>query len=100
MYFFLSAAPVDAPSASVPPPAASAVSSLEMDLFGSDPIGSLALVPITTTATTDDHAASINSGFEANSFASMPTQAAAASPFDQVRLHPSAIHLASLVFAT
>jgi hypothetical protein len=88
---FWSAAPVSTLSASAP--AASAISSLEMDLFGSDSIGSLALVPMTTTLTADtadDNAASIDSGFEANSFASMSTPAAASSPFDQVSFHTSA----------
>ncbi|XP_006648078.1 clathrin interactor EPSIN 2 [Oryza brachyantha] len=49
-----------------------AVNSLEMDLFGSDPISSLALVSVPQPTTSPIVEPSANSGFETNGFMGMP----------------------------
>jgi hypothetical protein len=48
------------------------VNSLEMDLFGSDPISSLALVSVPQPTTTSNVEPPANSGFETNNFMGMP----------------------------
>ncbi|XP_062221631.1 clathrin interactor EPSIN 2-like [Phragmites australis] len=48
------------------------VNSLEMDLFGSDPMSSLALVSVPQPTTTANVEPPTNSGFETNSFMGMP----------------------------
>ncbi|KAF0933464.1 hypothetical protein E2562_018559 [Oryza meyeriana var. granulata] len=65
------------PRGSVPdtaPPAnpSPAVNSLEMDLFGSDPISSLALVSVPQPIASPNLEPSVNSGFETNGFMGMP----------------------------
>lgn len=60
------------PDSSPPVNPASVANSLEMDLFGSDPISSLALVSVPQPTTTSNVEAPANSGFETNSFVGMP----------------------------
>ncbi|KAG8072833.1 hypothetical protein GUJ93_ZPchr0006g40789 [Zizania palustris] len=60
------------PDASPPVNPSPAMNSLEMDLFGSDPISSLALVSVPQPTATPHVEPSANSGFETNSFMGMP----------------------------
>lgn len=60
------------PDSSPPVNPAPAANSLEMDLFGSDPISALALVSVPQPTTTSNVEAPANSGFEMNSFVGMP----------------------------
>ncbi|CAD6241810.1 unnamed protein product [Miscanthus lutarioriparius] len=60
------------PDSSPPVNPAPVANSLEMDLFGSDPISSLALVSVPQPTTTSNVEAPANSGFETNSFVGMP----------------------------
>ncbi|KAF8689969.1 hypothetical protein HU200_041604 [Digitaria exilis] len=60
------------PDPSPPVNPAPVANSLEMDLFGSDPISSLALVSVPQPTTTSNAEPLANSGFEANSFMGMP----------------------------
>ncbi|KAL6911318.1 hypothetical protein ACP4OV_000123 [Aristida adscensionis] len=65
------------PRGSVPDPSppvnpSPAANSLEMDLFGSDPISSLALVSVPQPTTTPNVEPPANSGFETNNFMGMP----------------------------
>jgi len=60
------------PDSSPPVNPAPVADSLEMDLFGSDPISSLALVSVPQPTTTSNVEAPANSGFETNSFVGMP----------------------------
>ena len=48
------------------------VNSLEIDLFGSDPISSLALVSVPQPTTASNVEPPANSGFETNNFMGMP----------------------------
>jgi epsin len=58
-----------------------AVNSFEMDLFGSDPIGELALVSVPQPTAIPNVEPPANSGFETNSFMGMPP---ASSGFSEV----------------
>ncbi|CAN6279669.1 unnamed protein product [Urochloa humidicola] len=60
------------PDSSPPVNPAPVVNSLEMDLFGSDPINSLALVSVPQPTTTSNVEQPANSGFETNNFMGMP----------------------------
>ncbi|CAL5056365.1 unnamed protein product [Urochloa decumbens] len=60
------------PDSSPPVNPAPVVNNLEMDLFGSDPISSLALVSVPQPTTTSNVEQPANSGFETNSFMGMP----------------------------
>ncbi|XP_047082977.1 clathrin interactor EPSIN 2-like [Lolium rigidum] len=60
------------PDASPPVNPSPAVNSFEMDLFGSDPIGELALVSVPQPTATPNVEPPANSGFETNSFMGMP----------------------------
>ncbi|RLN08463.1 clathrin interactor EPSIN 2 [Panicum miliaceum] len=60
------------PDSSSPANPAPVVNSLEMDLFGSDPISSLALVSVPQPTTTSNVESPANSGFETNNFMGMP----------------------------
>uniref|UniRef100_A0A0D9VME2 ENTH domain-containing protein n=1 Tax=Leersia perrieri TaxID=77586 RepID=A0A0D9VME2_9ORYZ len=60
------------PDTSPPVNPSPAVNSLEMDLFGSDPISSLALVSVPQPTATPNVEPPANSGFETNGFMGMP----------------------------
>ncbi|KAG2654808.1 hypothetical protein PVAP13_1NG498800 [Panicum virgatum] len=60
------------PDSSPPVNPAPVVNSLEIDLFGSDPISSLALVSVPQPTTTSNVEPPANSGFETNNFMGMP----------------------------
>lgn len=60
------------PDASPPANPSPAVNSLEMDLFGPDPISSLALVSVPQPTAAPNVEPMANSGFETNSFMGMP----------------------------
>ncbi|OEL35065.1 Clathrin interactor EPSIN 2, partial [Dichanthelium oligosanthes] len=60
------------PDSSPPANPAPVVNSLEMDLFGSDPISSLALVSVPQPTTTSNVEPPVNSGFETKNFMGMP----------------------------
>ncbi|XP_062220658.1 clathrin interactor EPSIN 2-like [Phragmites australis] len=60
------------PDSSPPVNPSPVVNSLEMDLFGSDPMSSLALVSVPQPTTTANVEQPVNSGFETNSFMGMP----------------------------
>ncbi|CAL4967538.1 unnamed protein product [Urochloa decumbens] len=60
------------PDSSPPVNPAPVVNNLEMDLFGSDPISSLALVSVPQPTTTSNVEQPANSGFETNNFMGMP----------------------------
>lgn len=61
-----------------------AVNSLEMDLFGPDPINSLALVSVPQPTASPNVEPSANPGFESNSFMGMPP---ASTGFNEVRVY-------------
>ncbi|KAJ3681309.1 hypothetical protein LUZ60_015798 [Juncus effusus] len=65
-----------AQAAPAPAPAAPVANNLEMDFFGSDPVGPLALVTMNSTASTEEqHTVSSNGlGFEDNGFLGMPNE--------------------------
>ncbi|CAN6233016.1 unnamed protein product [Urochloa humidicola] len=69
------------PGSSPPVNPAPVVNSLEMDLFGSDPISSLALVSVPQPTTTSNVEPPANSGFETNNFMGMPPTS---SGFDEI----------------
>uniref|UniRef100_A0ACD5ZBR4 Uncharacterized protein n=1 Tax=Avena sativa TaxID=4498 RepID=A0ACD5ZBR4_AVESA len=60
------------PDASPPVNPSPSVNSFEMDLFGSDPIGELALVSVPQPTAIPNVEPAANSGFETNSFMGMP----------------------------
>ena len=70
-----------------------AVNSFEMDLFGSDPIGELALVSVPQPTATPNVEPLSNSGFETNSFMGMPP---ASIGFSEVWIGKIHIHLHQL----
>ncbi|KAK3159406.1 hypothetical protein QOZ80_2AG0149730 [Eleusine coracana subsp. coracana] len=65
-----------------PPNSTPVVNSLEMDLFGSDPMSALALVSVPQPTTTTNVEPPANSGLETNNFMGMPQTSAGFGEFD------------------